>query len=81
MRLRQICDTIILFKDVYHMSNFTIKRSLFLVPTLYMVKEFEKIDKFMIILEKSNVSDIINNKTILYYGRKYTKTFNNWLFY
>ena len=43
------------------MSNFTIKRSLFLVPTLYMVKEFEKIDKFMIILEKSNVSDIINN--------------------
>lgn len=43
------------------MSHFTIKRSLFLVPSNECVEEFEKIDKFMIFLEKSGVGKIIEN--------------------
>ena len=43
------------------MSYFTIKRSLFLVPTLSMMKEYKKIDKFMLLLEKSGVAKILKN--------------------
>ena len=49
----------ILFKDVYHVKYFTIKRQLFLVPQGNIVEELKKIDKFMIVLEKSGVSKII----------------------
>lgn len=45
----------------YHMEYFTIKRSLFLVPQTHMVEEYEKIDKFMNLLEKSGVAEIIKN--------------------
>lgn len=41
------------------MNYFTINRTFFLVPSLDIVKEYEKIDKFMKILEKSGVSEII----------------------
>lgn len=43
------------------MKCFTIKSSLFLVPSLDMMKEFEKIDKFMNLLENSGVAEIIRN--------------------
>ena len=43
------------------MSYFTIKRSLFLVPTLSMMEEYKKIDKFMLLLEKSGVAKILKN--------------------
>lgn len=41
------------------MSHFTIKRPFWLVPSLRVVKEYEKIDKFMKLLEDSGVSKII----------------------
>lgn len=43
------------------MRYFTINKQLFLVPTLDMVKEYEKIDKFMNLLENSGVGKIIEN--------------------
>jgi len=41
------------------MEYFTIKRSFFLVPSINCNEEFEKIDKFMIFLEKSGVGKVI----------------------
>ncbi len=41
------------------MSYFTIKKSFFLVSSSICVEEFQKIDKFFNILEKSGVGDII----------------------
>ena len=41
------------------MKYFIIKRQLFLVPQGNIVEELKKIDKFMIVLEKSRVSKII----------------------
>lgn len=43
------------------MEYFTIKRQLFLVPHTTIVEEFEKIDKFMKFLEKSEIAEIIKN--------------------
>ena len=43
------------------MRYFTIKRTFFLVPSLDIVKEYEKIDKFMNLLENSGVAEIIKN--------------------
>ena len=44
------------------MNYFTIKRELFLVPSNICNEEFEKIDKFLQILEKSGVGKIIEIK-------------------
>ena len=46
---------------MYHMGNFNINRNLFLVPQEEVLGEYEKIDKFMELLEKSGVSKIINS--------------------
>ena len=43
------------------MKYFTIKRQLFLVPQTNIVEEYKKIDKFMEILDKSRVAEIIKN--------------------
>lgn len=43
------------------MEYFIIKRSLFIVPSKKCSVEFEKIDKFMNLLEKSDVGKIINS--------------------
>ena len=43
------------------MKYFTIKRSFFLVPSSNIVKEYEKIDKFMNLLENSGVAEIIKS--------------------
>ena len=43
------------------MKYFTIKSEFFLVPPPNLLKEYEKIDKFMSILEKSGVSEIIKS--------------------
>ena len=43
------------------MYYFTMKRPIFLVPSPSIVKEYEKIDKFMELLEKSGVSKILKN--------------------
>ena len=43
------------------MGYFSIKRSLFIVPSKKCYVEFEKIDKFMNFLEKSGVGEIIKN--------------------
>ena len=43
------------------MKYFTINRSFFLAPSLYMLKEYEKIDKFMNLLENSGFAEIIKN--------------------
>ncbi len=42
------------------MYYFTIKRSFWVVPSVDILKEYEKIDKFLEILEKSGVGKIIN---------------------
>lgn len=44
------------------MSYFTTKRALFLVPSNRCCEEFEKIDKFLSILEKSGVGKIIEKE-------------------
>ena len=41
------------------MNYFTIKKTFFLVPSNTCYEEFEKIEKFMSILEKSGVGKII----------------------
>lgn len=43
------------------MNNFTIKRAFFQFPSSKCCKEFEKIDKFINILEKSGINVIIEN--------------------
>lgn len=45
----------------YHMNNFTIKRSFFQTPSTKCYKEFEKIDKFVEILQKTEINKIIEN--------------------
>lgn len=45
---------------MYHMKYFTIKNSFFLVPSTKCNEEFEKINKFLSILEKSGVGKLIN---------------------
>lgn len=50
------------------MSYFTIKRPFFLAPSSTIVKEYEKIDKFMLLLEKSEVSKIL--KSVKRYDEK-----------
>ena len=42
------------------MSYFTIKRSFWVVPSVDVLKEYEKIDKLLETLEKSGVGKIIN---------------------
>ena len=42
------------------MKYFTIKKTFFLVPSNTCYEEFEKIEKFMSILEKSGVGKIID---------------------
>ena len=44
---------------MYHMNYFTIKKTFFLVSATTCCEEFEKIDKFMSILEKSGVGKIL----------------------
>ena len=44
------------------MKYFTIKRPIFLVPSNDCCEEFQKIDKFMMILEKSGVGKLIESK-------------------
>ncbi len=41
------------------MSYFTIKRSFWVVPSVDVLKEYEKIDKYLELLEKSKVREII----------------------
>ena len=43
------------------MNNFTIKRAFFQFPSTKCYKEYEKIDKFLNILQKSGISQIIEN--------------------
>ena len=43
------------------MKYFTIKRPFFLVPTVDILEEYEKIDKFINLLENSGVGEIIKN--------------------
>lgn len=58
------------------MSYFTIKRSFFLVPSTTMLKEFEKIDKFLEILEKSGVGKIIASVKLVDKNCKGRKGYN-----
>ena len=44
------------------MEYFTIKRPIFLVPSNDCYEEFKKIDKFMMILEKSGIGRLIKDK-------------------
>lgn len=53
------------------MKYFTIKRSFFLVPSLDVLKEYEKIDKFMNLLRKTGIAEIVKN------GRQNTQLFND----
>ena len=46
----------------YHMNYFTTKRALFLVPSQRCDEEFEKIDHFLEILEKSNIGKLIEKE-------------------
>lgn len=43
------------------MSYFTIKRTIWLVPSNMVIEEYQKIDKFFQILEKSGVGEIIKS--------------------
>lgn len=62
------------------MNYFTIKSSIFLVPSSKCDEEFEKIDKFFKILEKSGVGKLINKISIsnksTFAGRKGYNPFN-----
>ena len=65
---------------MYHMKYFTTKNIFFLVPSTKCDEEFEKINKFLLILEKSGVGNLIDsihklNKTSLI-GRKEYNPFN-----
>ena len=61
---------------MYHMKYFTTKSSFFLVPSYRCDEEFAKIDKYLSILEKSGVGELIssihklNKKSLV--GRKET---------
>lgn len=44
---------------MYHMSYFTIKKTIFLVYSNEVLEEFNKIDKFMLLLEKSNIGKFL----------------------
>lgn len=46
---------------MYHMNYFTIKKTIFLVYSNKVVEEYNKIDKFIEILNKSNIGKIIEN--------------------
>lgn len=58
------------------MSYFTIKRQFFLVPPPTIVEEFDKIDKFIEILEKSGVWKIIKSVKIFDENCKGPKGYN-----
>lgn len=47
---------------MYHMNYFTIKRTFFLVYSNEVLEEFAKIDKFMLLLEKSGVGKILEKE-------------------
>lgn len=58
---KDICDAIFLSREMrYHMKYFTIKRGI-LVHSSNIMKEYEKIDKFMNLLENFRVAEIINS--------------------
>ena len=48
-------------KNTYHMDYFNIKRSIFIVSSNKWVEEYEKIDKFIEILNKSGIGKLIEN--------------------
>lgn len=65
---------------MYHMEYFTTKNSFFLVPSCKCNEEFDKIDKFLGILEKSGVGELISSlhklNKISLVGRKGYNPFN-----
>lgn len=58
------------------MCYFTIKRSFFLVYSNEVIEEFNKIDKFMLLLEKSGVGKILEKTNIYNKGRKSYNRYN-----
>lgn len=49
-------------KKLYHMNYFTTIKSFFIVPSLEVYEEFEKIDKFIDILNKSEIGNLIEKE-------------------
>lgn len=45
---------------MYHMNYFTTNRTIFLVPSNKCYEEFEKIDKYILILNKSGIGNLIH---------------------
>ena len=60
---------------MYHMNYFTIKESIFIVPSNKCNEEFRKIDKYIELLNKSGIGQIIEN-TQKVIGRKGYNPFN-----
>lgn len=58
------------------MEYFTIKRTFFLVPSNTCYEEFQKLDKFMMILKKSGIENLIKNKRPTFVGRKGYNPYN-----
>ena len=47
---------------MYHMDYFNIKRTIFIVPSTKCCEEYEKIDKFIELLNKSGIGKIIKKE-------------------
>ena len=47
---------------MYHMNYFNIKRTIFIVSSNKCCEEYEKIDKFMELLNKSGIGKIISKE-------------------
>ena len=60
---------------MYHMNYFNIEKPIFLVPSNTCYEEFEKIDKFLDILNKSRIGYLIEKKETNI-GRKGYNPFN-----
>lgn len=60
---------------MYHLINFNTKRFLFIVPSVKCCEEFDKIDKFLKILNRSGIETIIK-KAQSEIGRKGYNPFN-----
>lgn len=58
------------------MSYFTIKRPIWLVPSNRVIEEYEKIDNFLQILDKSGVGEVIESVNLNIHKCKGRNSYN-----
>ena len=72
MKPRQFYYTIILLKELYHVSYLTIKKSIWLISSNMVIEEYQKIYKFFQILENTVYGE---DKEIFLNGKKVDEDF------